>query len=276
MNNTMRFIGVTKDATTAGPGKRLELFTKGCIRGVINPCKGCFNESTWTFEGQSLDKTVDEVVEMIDRDAWNRQVTFCGGEPILQAKAITKVAKRLKEMDPTFHFVMYTAYKLDTLMKHGLEFTWVREKHGEGMRESLLQYGAIPYTEPYVNARDPHIKKIKFELLNESHILELMKYIDIIVDGDYQEDKRLTTHETMHEGWYVGSSNQRIIYCRHTLERGSLIYDYADKWMVDNKMFNTCKCCGHPTMREDQTFCNMICELRYEKRQEQMKIFGVA
>ena len=272
MNNTMRFIGVTKDATTAGPGKRLELFTKGCIRGVINPCKGCFNESTWTFEGQSLDKTVDEVVEMIDRDAWNRQVTFCGGEPILQAKNITRVAKKLKEIDPSFHIIMYTAYKLDTLIKNGLYFNW-HPKHGQDMCNALMDYSTF-FTDP--SEPDSDCVTVEFCLFTPEEIKQLMQYVDIIVDGDYQEDKRLTAHQTMHEGWYVGSSNQRIIYCRHTLERGSLIYDYADKWMVDNKMFNTCKCCGHPTMREDQTFCNMICELRYEKRQEQMKIFGGA
>jgi len=79
MSDHIKFIGVTKDARTAGPGKRLELFTKGCIRGVVSPCEGCFNKSTWTFEGKFRKLTVEELTRILYQDAWNKQVTSCGG-----------------------------------------------------------------------------------------------------------------------------------------------------------------------------------------------------
>jgi 4Fe-4S single cluster domain/Radical SAM superfamily len=262
--NFLRFIGVTKDARTAGPGRRLELFTKGCIRGVINPCQGCFNEETWTFEGQYREMRIEEVVKMIDRDAWNRQVTFCGGEPILQAKGITKVAKRLKEIDPSFHIIMYTAYKLDTLMKYGLRFVWV-PKYGEAMLDSLKRF-----TRNWSHNADN--TRYEFELLSPEDVKELMTYIDIIVDGDYQQDKRLTQHETMHDGGFIGSSNQRVIFCDLTLDKGEL--QYLPPQIYNYGLEHHCKCCGHQ-IHARITYCNDLCEKRYNKRVKDMELIGV-
>lgn len=263
MTELLRFMGVNKDTTTAGPGKRLELFTKGCIRGVIAPCQGCFNESTWTFEGQFRGLTVDEVVDICVADAWNRQVTFCGGEPILQAKALAKVAKRLKEIDPTFHFVMYTAYKLDTLMKYGLKFTWL-SKHGQGMYESLKEF-SDSYT----------VRKtsVEFTILTPEDVHELMQYIDLIVDGDYQMDKRLTTSQYMHDGWFVGSSNQRVIFAPASANIGELLYLPADKYNEQRSQTKHCKCCGHELVNKTD-YCNKTCSARYRLRKEDMALVG--
>jgi organic radical activating enzyme len=266
MTDTLRFMGVNKDTTTAGPGKRLEFFTKGCIRGVVSPCEGCFNELTWTFEGKFRPLTVDEVFEICDRDAWNRQVTFCGGEPILQARAIIKVAKRLKEKDPTFHFVMYTAYLLDALMKHGLRFTW-QPKHGEGMLNALKEY-----SHSYVEQEEG---RIRFTILTPEDVLELMIVIDLIVDGDYQHDKRLTTEKYMHEGWFIGSANQRVIDGPRSFNEGELHFMYADEYNEHRQKWKQCKCCGHDLQTlYGAPFCDMTCGTRYQRRVKQMALLG--
>ena len=278
MSDILRFMGVNKDTTTAGPGKRLEFFTKGCIRGVIAPCQGCFNELTWTFEGEYRGLTVDEVVEICDRDAWNRQVTFCGGEPILQAKLLTETAKRLKEKDPTFHFVMYTAYKLDTLMKYGLKFTWL-PRHGEGMAKALVDYCDsfhVEYNDPEqfsVDVKD--MKKIEFVILSPEDVQELMKYIDIIVDGDFQMDKRLTTHEYMHDGWFIGSSNQRVFFAPATIKTGQMLYMHADTYNEQRSKSKHCRCCGHE-LKQQPLFCNITCSSRYSARKKEMALMGGA
>lgn len=263
MTDFIRFIGVNKDTTTAGPGKRLEFFTKGCIRGVVSPCFGCFNESTWTFEGLSRNLTVDEVVQICGRDAWNRQVTFCGGEPILQAKALAKVAQQLKGIDPDFHFVMYTAYKLDTLMKYGLHFTWVRKKHGDAMHQHLIDYASEAQSLEYDSNYNP--SKVKFTLLTPEDITEIMKHIDMIVDGDYQQDKRLTNDQYMHDGWFIGSANQRVIFGPETVKSGTLKYIAADEYNKQRANKAHCKCCGK-MVDDTQNFCRNACKARYEER----------
>jgi organic radical activating enzyme len=255
-DDVLRLIGVNKDSLTAGPGKRLELFTKGCIRGVLSPCEGCFNESTWTFEGLSREVTVDECVDMIQRDAWNRQVTFCGGEPILQAKAITQIAKKLKSIDTDFHIILYTAYKMDTLMKYGLRFTWI-PRYGEAMRDHLMDYA---------HAYEEKGDRIQFVILTPDDVRELMKYVDWIIDGDYRQEQRMTTHETMHEGWFIGSSNQRIILCEYTLQHGSLLYITPEEYQNMQKIYKQCLGCGHLIPEYFDMFCKKTCEHRFVSR----------
>lgn len=269
MIQKLRFIGVTKDAQTAGPGKRLELFTKGCIRGVLNPCEGCFNESSWTFEGEYKDMSVSGAVSMIERDAWNRQVTFCGGEPILQSRIILEVVKKLKKLDPTFHFVLYTAYKLDTLMKYGLKFTWL-PRHGEGMRLALEDYSESTYK--YVTSyEESNLLKQEFTILTPEDVQELMEYIDIIVDGDYKHELRMTSHPTMHDGGFIGSSNQRVIFGPETLINQTLVYQTPTDFNQNLQNNHTCTCCGHVSKRE---FCNDTCENRYQTRKKEMALVG--
>lgn len=265
MTHKLRFMGVNRDTETAGPGKRLEFFTKGCIRGVIAPCQGCFNESTWTFAGQYREMDIEEVVEICRDTAWNRQVTFCGGEPILQARALSEVAKRLKQIDPSFHFVMYTAYKLDTLMKYGLKFTWL-PRHGENMKQALMDY-----------SRHYHIHdgedKIVFTILGADDIRKLMKYIDIIVDGDYQQDKRLTTEQYMHDGWFIGSANQRVIFGPETIKDDEMRYLYADEYNKKRLEGNQCRCCGHD-IDKSKLFCDNTCAQRYSDRKKELEKLG--
>jgi organic radical activating enzyme len=271
MTHKVRFMGINRDTETAGPGKRLEFFTKGCIRGVISPCEGCFNESTWTFAGQYRELSVDEIVEICYDTAWNRQVTFCGGEPILQARALSDVAKRLKEMDPTFHFVMYTAYKLDTLMKHGLQFTWL-PKYGEPMKESLIE--SSNHYETFYEDDEETIKKIVFTTLSSDDVKEIMKHIDLIVDGDYKHKQRLTTDQYMHNGWFIGSANQRVIDGPSSVEAGKLDFVFADEYNQIRLSSNHCRACGHTLSRDSKLFCNSSCYTNFSKRSKELALMG--
>jgi len=265
-------MGVNKDTETAGPGKRLEFFTKGCIRGVVSPCQGCFNESTWTFEGNYRALSQDEVVEIALESAWNRQVTFCGGEPILQGRQLADIARRLKEIDSTFHFVMYTAYKLDTLLNHGLSFTWVQSKHGDAMYDHLMDYCAdYSITK---QEEDGAPTTVKFTILKPQDILMITKYIDLIVDGDYQMDKRLTTDQYMHEGWFVGSSNQRVIDGPKTYEEDELVFMYADEYNEMRATSTACVTCGKSIFPNGK-YCSSVCAERHSKRTDEVERLGV-
>ena len=48
--------------------------------------------------------SVKELAEILKEKAKNKKITFSGGEPLLQAKAITELAKELKDYD----LCMYT------------------------------------------------------------------------------------------------------------------------------------------------------------------------
>jgi organic radical activating enzyme len=261
----LRFIGVTKDAVTAGPGKRLELFLKGCIRGVVNPCEGCFNPTTWEFGGLRRDMTVQETVDLIIRDAWNWQVTFCGGEPLLQTRNLIQVCRALKEHDPRFHIIVYTAYTLEYLLNHGI-FHHYRPNDPEDMKEALDAYSSW-------ESDDPNRKIIA----KPHEIRELMSVIDLLVDGDYQADKRIPTEQFMNEGMFVGSYNQRVIDTKETLKRDPrIIFEYADVWMERHLRQKHCRCCGHPLSNWLFSYCDSKCRNAWYKRNNEMAVFGGA
>lgn len=259
----MRFIGVTKDATTAGPGKRLELFLKGCIRGIVNPCEGCFNPTTWEFGGMRRDMHIEDVTDMIARDAWNNQITFCGGEPLLQTRNLIKVCRELKRRNPRIHIVIYTAYVLENLLNNGIRYAY-RPQDAPEVRETLDAYSR------WKQGPEDRVKIIA----KPYEIRELLGVIDLLVDGDYQSQHRIPTEKYMNEGMFVGSSNQRVIDTKMTLQRDpQFVYKHADEWMEDHLKEKHCACCGHPVARS-RKFCDDVCRAAYHKRKKAMAKLG--
>lgn len=215
----LNLLGVNKRSLTAGPGgERFEIFLKGCVRGLVNPCPGCFNESSWTFAGESREISEHELRSILLNEATHRRFTICGGEPMLQVKALLPLMRMLAR--DGFHTTMYTAYDGEKLLKNGLAFTW-REGMEDAMREKLMDYSVSYQVKPDGS--------VAFRIATPEMIEELFSLIDLLVDGDYQPDKRLTKADTMEEGWFVGSSNQRLIDTKTTAILGRLIYDEPQK-----------------------------------------------
>lgn len=252
----IELIGMNQNTRTAGPGTRLEYFTKGCIRGVVNPCQGCFNADTWSFGGQKRETTAHELIKHAVDNAHNGLITFCGGEPMIQAKALTRAAKGIKRRMKNAHIIMYTAYDMNTLMRHGLNFTWKKE-YGLDMKRALNSYA---------NAILPNIDagEVRYEILSPYDVRELMKYVDIIVDGDYQMKKRLTNSDTMHDGWFIGSANQRVIDAKSSLFFKELVFDTAEQYNAKMKKNHSCQYCGKPNTSATP-FCSNACKFHNQK-----------
>ena len=88
-----------KESLIDGPGLRTVVFFQGCTRA----CKDCHNPMTWPLaSGERY--SVKELAGILKKKAKNKKITFSGGEPLLQVKAITELAKELKEYD----LCMYT------------------------------------------------------------------------------------------------------------------------------------------------------------------------
>lgn len=84
--------------TFDGPGLRLVVFLQGCNFR----CLYCANPDTIDACGESVATSVDEIVSkaMSQRAFFGKKggVTFSGGEPTLQAKALIPLFRRLKEL----------------------------------------------------------------------------------------------------------------------------------------------------------------------------------
>lgn len=75
------------DSIVNGYGLRAVLWTQGCY---IH-CKGCQNSETWDPEGGFL-VDVEDVKEELRKFKGQAGITFCGGEPSIQAEACKEIA----------------------------------------------------------------------------------------------------------------------------------------------------------------------------------------
>ena len=82
-----------------GPGLRTVVFFQGCKKA----CKDCHNPMTWSLSTGTR-YSVNELAEILKAKAKNKKITFSGGEPLLQSKAIIELSKALDGYD----LCMYT------------------------------------------------------------------------------------------------------------------------------------------------------------------------
>lgn len=83
--------------TFDGPGLRLVVFLQGCNFR----CLYCANPDTIDLKGESTETTIEEILRlaMNEKAFFGKKggVTFSGGEPTLQAKALIPLFRQLKE-----------------------------------------------------------------------------------------------------------------------------------------------------------------------------------
>lgn len=87
----IRVFGTANDSIVDGPGLRYALFVQGCKHN----CRGCHNPQSHPLDGGMV-QDVDEIFDEIKKNPLLDGVTFSGGEPFLQAKALAELAKRIK------------------------------------------------------------------------------------------------------------------------------------------------------------------------------------
>jgi anaerobic ribonucleoside-triphosphate reductase activating protein len=88
-----------RESLVDGPGLRTVVFFQGCKKA----CKDCHNPMTWSLSTGTR-YSVNELAEILKAKAKNKKITFSGGEPLLQSKAIIELSKALDGYD----LCMYT------------------------------------------------------------------------------------------------------------------------------------------------------------------------
>ncbi len=201
----LRIFDIKWRTDTAGPSpnnnERIEVFLLGCNKAMQgNPCKGCFNSITWDKSKAEYSWDPIELADMINEgcDPNNKYITIGGGEPTDQVDMLIPFAKRLKEHG--FHIMMYTWRDL----KHELDLIF---------NHHMTAYYGIS-----------SIEKLDFA----EKMWELIRHLDIIVDGEYKQEERLYQQE-LGDGMLssIGSGNQRVWDIKAMNERAIAISRYA-------------------------------------------------
>jgi anaerobic ribonucleoside-triphosphate reductase activating protein len=129
-----------------GPGIRAVVFLQGCDRH----CKGCHNPTTWALDGGKA-MPVDEVVDRVVASHIDR-VTISGGEPLLQARGVLALIRKLKAkgIDDLCLYTGYSAHDVPHDISTGLRYL----KTGEFRLEEKTT------VKPYVGSRNQDFRRV--------------------------------------------------------------------------------------------------------------------
>jgi anaerobic ribonucleoside-triphosphate reductase activating protein len=106
----LRLAGLVPESVVDGPGIRFVVFAQGCP----HHCPGCHNPETWDPEAGKLVE-VEEILSMIAGARLLKGVTFSGGEPFLQAEALSELARGIKKLG--LDLMVYTGYEYEELLE---------------------------------------------------------------------------------------------------------------------------------------------------------------
>lgn len=84
---------IEHDNIVNGDGLRAVIWTQGCP----NHCPGCQNPETWDFDG-GVAVDIEEIKSTLGSFRGQQGITFCGGEPFVQAKACREIAEYCKSL----------------------------------------------------------------------------------------------------------------------------------------------------------------------------------
>lgn len=99
---------ILRRSAANGPGERFVVWVQGCPLG----CPGCWNPDTWAFQKRDL-REVDDLVAEILATEGIEGVTFTGGEPFAQARALAHVGRAVREAG--LSVFVFTGYDVDEL-----------------------------------------------------------------------------------------------------------------------------------------------------------------
>lgn len=107
----LRLFGLANDSIVDGPGIRFAVFVQGCPHG----CEGCHNPKSHDFAG-GYDGDTEEILERILKNPLLDGVTLSGGEPFMQAKPLSALAREVRRHG--MNVVTYTGFDFEYLIEN--------------------------------------------------------------------------------------------------------------------------------------------------------------
>lgn len=176
----MRYASIRELDISNGKQVGISLFVQGCDFH----CEGCFNTETWDFNGgEEWDDAIKASFLSLANRPFIKRISILGGEPLHSNNVgeVYKLCSEIKETYPNKKIWLYTGYKFEDIwIPNGC---WI--------------------TQDCNPTRD---------LRND-----ILKYIDVAVDGQYVHNKRDITLA------FRGSSNQRLIDVQKTLQKQEIV-----------------------------------------------------
>lgn len=109
-NSLIKISGIVSESIVDGEGIRYVIFTQGCY----HRCEGCHNPHTHDPNAGEY-KPIDDIVQDVCNNPLLKGITLSGGEPFLQAEALSVLATKVKESGKDVW--AYTGYTYEELIK---------------------------------------------------------------------------------------------------------------------------------------------------------------
>lgn len=195
-----------------GSGLRVVLWLSGCS----HKCQGCQNPQTWDENsGIPFDELAkEELFRELDKD-YISGLTLTGGDPLFDGNLdgvldlVTEINKRyntapnrIRLSSPHKSIWLYTGYTISTCKYlDDIIFTF-----------HPSYYHPNPLNGEYIKVDDK-----AYFIKQDRKRVEIVKNIDVLIDGQYIESQRDISLP------WVGSSNQRVISVKQSLQKGEIV-----------------------------------------------------
>ncbi len=151
MDKTLRVLNIVDGTIVDGPGLRTSIYFAGCS----HHCEGCHNPQSWdTAGGEPM--SVADLMAVIDDNEMD--VTFTGGDPLMQIDALLPLAQAVK--DRGYNLWIYTGYTIEEIrasasLRRILDYadTIVDGRFVKALRDTTLRFRGSS------NQRIIHIKR---------------------------------------------------------------------------------------------------------------------
>lgn len=211
----MRYASIRNLDISNGEGVGVSLFVQGCDRHCFN----CFNSETWDFNcgKEWTEETKNKLMELIDRPYIGR-ISILGGEPLAEQNLdeVLSLIKEIREKYP----ISQNPNSENIGKSRVLEDENSKEIRISFPEKTIWLYTGfewdqimnIKVMQPIFSCED-----LENKIQNVFKRQEIIKQCDVLVDGEYIDEQKDVTLK------WRGSSNQRVIDTKKSLEQGKMV-----------------------------------------------------
>ncbi|MDE7154205.1 MAG: anaerobic ribonucleoside-triphosphate reductase activating protein [Muribaculaceae bacterium] len=103
----LKVLKIIDGTTVDGTGLRTSIYFAGCN----HQCAGCHNPQSWNIDG-GYEISIDDILQQVIEN--DLDVTFSGGDPLLQVEPLKKLAEKIK--DAGKNIWCYTGYTFEEII----------------------------------------------------------------------------------------------------------------------------------------------------------------
>lgn len=210
----MNYLKIDKEDVCNGEGLRVVLWLSGCS----HKCKWCQNPQTWNANsGIPFDESAkEELFKELDKD-YISGLTLSGGDPLFESN-LDGVLELVAEVNKQYNSTQYIVD--DDKNNHNILNANANKIRLSSPQKSVWLYTGYTWESIWncgIHGTDLYGKPWDSYSILQIRWQEIIKQCDVLVDGQYIDSQRDISLA------YRGSSNQRLIDIKQTLQKGEIV-----------------------------------------------------